>query len=69
MLKNFTFCDPARQELTGHLRLLVWGARILQAQSGVEHYKKILKKYNFWLLLSTANIGIILVIFVFGIQF
>ena len=23
MLKNFTFDDPARQELTGHLRLLV----------------------------------------------
>ena len=23
MLKYFTFCDPARQELTGHLRLLV----------------------------------------------
>ena len=33
MLKYFTFCDPARQELTGHLRLLVWGARILEAQA------------------------------------
>ena len=33
MLKYFKFCVPARQELTGHLRLLVWGARILEAQS------------------------------------
>ena len=33
MLNYFTFCDPVRQELTGHLRLLVWGARILEAQS------------------------------------
>ena len=33
MLKYFKFGDPARQELTGHLRLLVWGARILKAQS------------------------------------
>ena len=23
--KYFQFCDPVRQELTGHLRLLVWG--------------------------------------------
>ena len=33
MLKYFTFCDSARQELTGHLRVLGWGARTLEAQS------------------------------------
>ena len=33
MLKYFKFCDPARHKLTGHLRLLVWGARILEDQS------------------------------------
>ena len=33
MLQYSKFCDPASQELTGHLRLLVWGARILLAQS------------------------------------
>ena len=35
MLKYSQFCDPSRQELTGHLRLLGWGARILAAQSCV----------------------------------
>ena len=33
MLKYSQFCDPARQELAGHLRLQVVGARILEAQS------------------------------------
>ena len=33
MLKYFTFGDSARQELTGHLRLLVAGAGILEVQS------------------------------------
>ena len=33
MPKYFIFWDPARKELTGHLRLLVWGAQILKVQS------------------------------------
>ena len=33
MFKYFQFCDPARQESAGHLRLLVWGERLLWAQS------------------------------------
>ena len=37
ILKYFTFCDPARKELTGLLRLLFWGARILGADS-CEYY-------------------------------
>ena len=27
------FLDPARKELTGHLRRLMWGAILLEAQS------------------------------------
>ena len=30
--RSFQFCDPASQELAGHLRLLVWGDRIEEAQ-------------------------------------
>ena len=33
MPNYFKFCDPAGQELTSHLRLLVRGAKILEAQS------------------------------------
>ena len=46
MLKYFTFCDHARQELTGYLRLLVWGARILEAQSCVRYLYYFHKNYH-----------------------
>ena len=29
----FSICDPSRQELAGHLRLLIWGDRVIEAQS------------------------------------
>ena len=32
MPKSSQFCDPARQELVGHLKLLIWGTRILLPQ-------------------------------------
>ena len=32
MLEYSQVCDPARQKLPGHLRLLVWGPRLLDIQ-------------------------------------
>ena len=52
MLKYFTFCNPARQELIGHLRLLVWGARILEAQSCALYINNT-KKYTFHKIIHT----------------
>ena len=31
-LKYSQYCDPAGQELAGHLRLLVWVSRLLEAE-------------------------------------
>ena len=55
MLKYFTLCDPARQELTGHLRLLVWGVRIIEVQSCVVFVSIIVLFSPFFILQKEAR--------------
>ena len=44
VLMYFQVCDPAKQELAGHLRLLVWvGPKLLEAQFWKQNTKITIK--------------------------